>query len=229
MTGQDDRDHEHHVADDLAAGQGIDTGPDAIPAEDVAQLATIRDSVDQESAVFNDDEVEHVRSEDTHVRTYEGYLEAGSPGTARDGEESVDLLLESELREDETENPHEAAEEGLAWIPPVDPPVVPADNGQIEVAAGFGTSATDEPFDVDHHGSFELGLDERTERVREALVANAQTTNLVDRLEFDTIGSRVVVAGVVDDIDDEDEVLAVISDVEGVTDVVSRIRVASVE
>jgi hypothetical protein len=222
------RDHDHHVAEDLAAGQGVATGPEGIPAEDLAQLATIRESVDQDTAVLNEDEVDHVRSEESHVRVYEGYLEAGSPGIARD-EESVDLLLETELREDETENPHEAAEEGMTWVPPVDPPVVPTEGGQIEVAAGFGTSATDEPFDADHHGSFDLADDERTERVREALVANAQTTGLVDRLEFDTIGSQVVVAGVVDDIDDEDEVLAVISDVEGVTDVVSRIRVASAE
>lgn len=228
----DERDHEHHVADDLAAGQGIDTGPDGIPAEDVAGLATIRESVDQETAVLNADEVEGGRGELSHVRMYEGYLEAGMSGTQPGGggeTESVDLLLSDELREGETENPDEAAEEGLTWIPPVDPPVIATDGGQIDVAAGFGMSADDEPFDADHHRSLEFADDERTERVREALLAHAATTALVDRLRFDTIGSQLIVAGTVDDLDDEDEVLAVASEVEGITDVVSRIRVEAVE
>src|SRR5688500_10620443 len=111
-------DHEHHVAEDLAAGQGIDRGPDGIPAEDVAELATIRPSIEQEDAVITADDAERTGGQLNHVRMYEGYLEAGAGDTRRDDVESVDLLLEDELRAGETENPDEAAEEGLTWVPP---------------------------------------------------------------------------------------------------------------
>ena len=37
---------EEHLADDLAAGQGSADDPTAIPAEDVMQLAGIRDAQD---------------------------------------------------------------------------------------------------------------------------------------------------------------------------------------
>jgi hypothetical protein len=224
------RDDEPHVADDLAAGQGSDDRRYAIPAEDVAQLAGIRDAVDQ-TAVASTEEVDRL-GEITDTGVYEGNLEARAIGDDQPDErdeDNLELMLEAELRDGETDDAGEAAEEGLTWVPPVDPPVVTADDGQIEVAAGFGATADDEPFDADHHRSFELGNDERTERIREALLAHAETTSLVDSLRFDTVGSRVVVEGTVDDIDDEDQVLAVISDVDGVTDVDSRIEVRAVE
>ena len=122
-----------------------------------------------------------------------------------------------------------AAEEGLTWVPPTDPPVVAGEDGQPEIAAGFGATADEEPFDADHHSSALSGEDERTERIREALMAHAATVGFVDRLRFDTIGSRVVLEGTVDDLDDEDAVVGVISDVEGVTEVVNRLEVTTVE
>jgi hypothetical protein len=97
------------------------------------------------------------------------------------------------------------------------------------VAAGFGASADDEPFDADHHRTFELTGDEFTERVREALLAHAETVGLMDRLQIETEGSVVFVRGTVDDLVDEDVVLEVASEVEGVSDVVSEIEVAAVD
>ena len=49
----------------------------------------------------------------------------------------------------------------------------------------------------------------------------------VDRLTFETVGSRVVVAGTLDDLEDEDEVLEVISEVDGISDIVNRIEIES--
>ena len=217
-----------HVAEDLAAGQGEDPG--SVPAEDVMQLASIRDPVDQ-TAVAPSEEIDRL-GEITDTSVYQGNLEARPLGSDQPDEPdaaNLELLLEDELREGETEDAGEAAEEGLTWIPPSDPPVVAGDHGQPEMAAGFGATADAEPFDADHHSSALAGEDERTERIREALHAHAETIGLVDRLRFDTIGSRVVVEGVVDDLDDEDAVLGVISEVEGVTDIVNRIEVAAVE
>jgi hypothetical protein len=229
MTDERDVD-EAHVAEDLEAGQGSSDDPYALPAEDVAQLAGIRDSVDQ-TAVVSGDEVDRLGTM-TDTGIYQGDLEARAPNDDQPDDpdaENIETLLEGELRAGETNDAGEAAEEGLTWVPPSDPPVVPGDGGQIDVAAGFGTSADDEPFDADHHSSAEFDDDERSERVREALRSHAETSGLADRLEVETEGPVVVVAGTVDDVDDEDLVIGVVSEVDGVSDVVSRIRVESVE
>ncbi len=217
-----------HLAEDLAAGQGAD--PDAIPAEDLMQLASIRDPIDQ-TGVAATEEVDRL-GEMTDTEVYQGELEARPPDSDQPDDpdaENLELLVEDELRAGETDDAGVAAEEGLTWVPPSDPPVVAGDDGQPEVAAGFGASADDEPFDADHHGSALAGEDERTERVREALIAHAETSGLVDRLQFDTIGSRLVIEGTLEDLQDEDSVLGVVSDVDGITEVVNRIEVRAIE
>lgn len=218
---------EEHLAEDLAAGQGSGDETTAIPAEDLMELAGIRDAGDQGTAVASADDLDRL-GQMTHVGVYEGELEARAPDSDQPDDsdvENIESLLELELREGETDNPDEAAEEGLTWVPPTDPPVVPGDLGQPVVAAGFGTTADDEPFDADHHGSPVSGEDERTERVREALVAHASTSGLVDRLRFDTIGTGIIVEGTVDDLSDEEAVLEVLSGIDGVTGVVNRIEI----
>jgi hypothetical protein len=226
----DERDTtEQHVALDLATGQGRSDDPFALPAEDVAQLAGIRDDVDQ-SAIVGGDEADRLGVM-TDTGIYQGDLEARAPGDDQPDHpeaENVETLLEDEMRAGETADAGEAAEEGLAWVPPIDPPVVAGDDGQVEVAAGFGTTADDEPFDSDHHASLELADDERTERIREALRAHAETAGFADRLDVDTEGATAIVSGTVDDLVDEDAVLGVVAEVDGVADVVSRIRVESV-
>ncbi len=228
-TLPDDAEGRRHVGEDLAAGQGRDAS--GIPAEDLSQLAGIRDPIDQ-TAVAASEEIDRLGEGMTHVGVYEGNLEARPPLSDQPDEpdeENLELLLEEELRTGETDDAAEAAEEGLAWVPPTDPPVVAGEHGQPEIAAGFGMTADQEPFDADHHSSALSAEDERTERIREALMAHAETVGLVDRLRFDTIGSTVLLEGSVEDLDDEDAVLGVISEVEGVTEVVNRLEVTAVE
>jgi hypothetical protein len=223
-------DDEPHVRDDLAAGQGASTDHFAIPAEDVSQLAGIRPDVDQD-ATFAGEGVDRL-GEITPTEIYEGELEARTPNSDQPDEPdaaNIEFLTETELRDGETDDAGVAAEEGLTWVPPSDPPIVPGDDGGPAIAAGFGSTAHEEPFDQDHHASNDLVDDERTERVLEALRSHGSTAHLVDRLEVETVGSRVIVGGVVDDLVDEDEILAVASDVEGVTQVDSRIEVAALE
>jgi hypothetical protein len=224
----DEPDGGSHVAADLAAGQGTSDDRDALPAEDVAQLAGIRNASDQDGLATGD-EVDRLGTM-TDTRVLQGDLEARPPDSDQPDEpdaENIELLTETEFRDGETDDPGEAAEEGLTYVPPVDPPVVMGAGGMPQVAAGFGTTADDEPFDADHHDTALFGEDERTERVLEALRSHAATSGLVDRLSLETVGSRVVVAGTLDDLDDEDQVLEVISDVDGVTDVVNRIEIES--
>jgi hypothetical protein len=224
----DEPDDRPHVAADLAAGQGTSDDSEALPAEDVAQLAGIRPDADQ-SAVAWTDEVDRLGTM-TDTRILEGDLEARPPDGDQPDEpdaENIEMLTETELRDGETDDPGEAAEEGLTYVPPVDPPVVMGEGGMPEMAAGFGTTADDEPFDADHHDAAMYSEDERTERVREALLSHAATSGLVDRLSLETVGSRVVVAGTLEDLDDEDQVLEVISEVDGITDIVNRIEIES--
>jgi hypothetical protein len=154
----------------------------------------------------------------TWTERYEGYGEAGDRATATS---SLDTLMADELREGETTDPNVAAEEGLAWIPPVDPVVVPDhdDPEGIAIAAGFGTTARDEPFDEDHHDSALSDESEMTDRVREALRADARTSTLVDRLVIATLDDVVVIRGPIDDVDDSDAIIEVVSEVTGVGEV----------
>jgi hypothetical protein len=144
--------------------------------------------------------------------------------------QALESLTELELRDGETDDPNVAAEEGLAWVPPIDPPVVPdeSDPEGIRVAAGFGVDAQAEPYDADHHSEVVPLTDEFEERIREALTADASTSRYADQLVLGTQGGRVVVRGVVDDIDDTDNVAAVIGNVTGVTEVVDELEVAGV-
>ena len=137
---------------------------------------------------------------------------------------------EADLRPDETSDPNVAAEEGLAYIPPTDPPVVPDPHGTegIQVAAGFGVTAIDEPYDADHHTAALAAEDEMETRVREALRADAATSRYAEDLVIGTRGSVVAVRGMVDDIDDTDDITEVISRVTGVDEVIDELDVKGV-
>jgi hypothetical protein len=128
-----------------------------------------------------------------------------------------DLALD-ELREGETDDPDVAAEEGIPWIPPIDPPVVASTwSDDPIVAAGTGVSALDE----DYEASGELLSDEGelNERIREALRADSATSSLADTLVIAVVGSTAVIGGVVDDIGDGDAIVEVAQRVDGIDDV----------
>jgi hypothetical protein len=203
-----------------------DTAAEVDP--DVAQLLGLRPA--DAPSVPTEAEVDTL-GQMTDTRVYEGDLEARPPGSDQpsdDPAENLESLVATELRAGETDDPNEAAEEGLTWVPPMDPPLRVGDDGP-EVAAGFGMTARDEPFDADHHSEAVSAVDEVEARVVEALRADAATAGLADQLELDVENGIVRVAGTVEDLEDEDAVLGVIDEVDGVTSVDSRITVAAVE
>jgi hypothetical protein len=203
-----------------------DTAADVDP--DVAQLLGLRPT--DAGSIPTADEVDTM-GEMTDTGIDEGNLAArplDSDQPDDDPAENLESLVATELRDGETDDPNEAAEEGLTWVPPVDPPLRVGDDGP-EVAAGFGMTAQDEPFDADHHSEPITARDEVESRVMEALRADAATAGLADQLEIDVEGGIVRIAGVVEDLEDEDAVVGVADAVEGVTAVDSRITVAAVE
>ena len=185
----------------------------------------------RDRAYLTTDEVDTL-GELTETEIDEGELEAGVsddlPG--QPDADNLEMLTELELRDGETADPNVAAEEGLTWVAPIDPPVVPDrdDPEGIQVAAGFGTDANAEPFDADHHSELLSGEDEFEDRIREALRANSATSRYAEDLVIGNRGGTVVVRGFVDDIDDTDEVAEVISNVAGVVEVIDELEVAGV-
>ena len=149
--------------------------------------------------------------------------------TAAELETGLADLATIDIRAGETADPTEATEEGLTWIPPVDPPTRAGPDGELDFAAGFGTTAEDEPFDADHHAEPVTDRDERTARVLEALRDDARTAGFADDLVVDTDGGRVTVSGIVADLADEEAVLSVIDEVSGVSEIVDLLEIAALE
>ena len=168
----------------------------------------------------------------TSMGKYEGELEAGVdadlPGESE--AENLEMLTELELRAEETDDPMEAVEEGFTYVPPIDPPTVPGGGYQnAEIASGLGVSALDEPYDEDHHDSFLNADDEVSARVREAIRADSSTSQYANRIAIETSGGVVTLRGVVDDLVDSDNLLAVAEYVDGVDEVVDELRIRGLE
>jgi len=157
----------------------------------------------------------------TMMDVYEGDTDANQEHQEGDVE-SFDMLVERELRAGETGDVMEAIEEGKTYVPPIDPPVVPdRDNPEsVQVAAGFSVDADDpdaaQGLDRDDTDRFIEGDDDMTTMVRRALRADSSTTHLADRLAIATINGAVILRGTVDDLDDTDNIVAVISELPGV-------------
>lgn len=158
--------------------------------------------------------------------------EQGEPPSADDDVlESLDLLDSPELRSEETDDAAEAVAEGYAYIPPIDPPTIPGtrDGDDALVASGFGISAGDEPYDADHHGAALLDEDEIAARVREALRADSSTANYAGQVRVVARGRVVVLHGVVDDLEDGDNLAAIAANVADVDEVIDNLHIRSVE
>jgi BON domain-containing protein len=199
-------------------------------ADLLRELSGEEPSEDQD-AVLQIDEIAEPDEGLTGTERERGYLEAGVDPTGGIGEsvESVESVVERELDSDETGDPDIAAEEGVPWVPPIDPVVAPDERNPegLEIAAGFGASALDEPYDLDHLSTPVPAEDEMTARVREALRADAMTTSYADDLAIETDGDVVTIRGTVADMDDLEAVLAVAAIVDGVAEVRDELEVAT--
>ena len=194
------------------------------PLEDkLRQLAGDRSPEDQGAPIDADDTDD--RGVLTSTGKDEGELEAGVDADLPDDSENLELLTELELRAEETDDVMEAVEEGYSYVPPIDPPTTPGSLQNAEVASGLGVSALDEPYDDGHHSSFLPGDDEVSARVREALCADSSTTAYADRIAIATRGGVVTLRGAVDDLIDNDNLLAVAAYVAGVQEVVDALRI----
>jgi hypothetical protein len=186
---------------------------------------------DEQDGAITIDEVEPARvptltelDEGASTVPDRSYVSEANP----DAVASLDQAIESELRDGETDDPLVAIEEGQAWVPPSDPPTVPSDDPQgIDIAAGTGVEGAGERYDDDHLGGGDLDEGELNGRIREAIRNDAATSALADRLEIAVVGSTAILRGVVDDLEDGDNLAAVIEQVDGIDEVRDETEVAS--
>ena len=174
---------------------------------------------DQDS-VLDPDEIEERR-----VPTQTEFDRLDPDGRVADDADEIEGLgggVGGALREGETDDPEVAAEEGLSWVPPIDPPVVatPWEDDPV-VAAGTGVSALDESYD-ESPGVLNTEEGDLNERIREALRADSATSRLADVLVIAVVGKTAIIRGVVDDDDDGDAIVAVVERVPGIDDVLDE-------
>lgn len=204
--------------------------PRVAPEDDedlLRELEGGRSLDDQGTGVISADRVDDL-GQISRTDIYEGELEAGSDADLPNDSESLEMLTELELRGDETSDAFEAAEEGEIYVPPIDPPTAPSDGPEgVQIAAGFGSSALDEPYDEDHQSSFLTSEDDVKARVRSALRADSTTTQYADGVTIIIRDNVVILRGMVDDLDDTDNLVAVASYVEGVDEVIDELEVRS--
>lgn len=149
---------------------------------------------EDQDAVLEPDEIEGRR---TPTQTELDQLDPDrGPVGGADGLDGFGGLPDEGLREGETDDPEVAAQEGIPWVPPIDPPDDP------------GVLLSEES-DIN-------------ERIREALRADSATSRLADLLVIGVVGSTAIIRGVVDDIDDGDAIVAVVERVPGIEDVVDE-------
>lgn len=126
-----------------------------------------------------------------------------------------------------TENPVLAQEQGLVYLPPSDPPVLPSDGRQnVEIAAGFATSIEEsEPGVVElpaHVAGNDLDLEQT---IRETLHNNSDTANLED-IHLSVRNGIVFLAGRVETLEEITIVDEMLRDLRGVRDVRNHLDVA---
>ncbi len=202
-------------------------GPD-VPIEDKQRQLEGRRPADQQGEAF----IEVSDTDDLGTLSvtdiYQDELEAGVNDDLPNDPDQLELLTERELRAGETDNPFEAIAEGMPYVPPSDPPTVPGAEGEHEnaqIASGMSASALEEPYDEDHHRSFYPADDEMSARVRDALRADSSTTPYADVITVITRDSVVILRGEVEDLTDNDNLVAVAGYVADVTEVIDELKV----
>jgi hypothetical protein len=197
--------------------------PDPTPEQDEGESAEFLEQLagtnSDGTAYFDAEDVEQLAGI-TMTDVYQGDTDVNHERVEGDAER-FDLLVERELRAGETDDVMEAVEEGLTYVPPIDPPITfdHDDPESIEVATGTDISARDQSFAESGLDTAHMGEDDMRALVRRSLRDDSATSHLADRLDIAVINGTVIIRGEVDDIDDTDNIVAVVSDIPGVEEV----------
>jgi BON domain len=201
--------------------------PISAPIMAESQLAELEGRRDTNfgEAAFPADRVEEL-DESSLSPIYDGDREPGSNGALVNEPESLELLMEHELRSDETDDAEVAAQEGLPYVPPFDEPNTLDSQEGSELDNSFAGSAVDDLYATSGAPAPESDI---ALRVREALRADSTTSAYADQVQISERGGRVVLRGTVDDLLDADNLVAVASYATGVAEVVDELVIRALE
>jgi hypothetical protein len=133
-------------------------------------------------------------------------------------EDEGDLL--DEPATGETDDPLIASQEGVPWVPPSERVIRPESISDEGADLAGGGASDEEELEL------EDGEDEPLlVRALEALRSSDVTAG--DRIQVDAAGSTIWVRGEVESLEVADEILGILGDLDGVTEVVDELEVAS--
>jgi hypothetical protein len=141
---------------------------------------------------------------------------------------AVDNLVDTQHSSGHTYNPRIAAEQGLTYTPPHDPPVQPSqdDPQGADVAAGFASSMEDSNPEVErlrrHVNNNDLDL---LDDVYEALQTNSETAHL-DNVKVQVNQRTVYLLGTVDTQDDMARVHSIVNSLQGIRSIRNNLQVS---
>ncbi len=146
-----------------------------------------------------------------------------------DEELATEQIFDTQHGEGHTYNPQQAADQGLSYTPPTDPPTVPSkdDPQGVEIAAGFAPSMEHAEIDVE---DLPTHLDDSDLEIRddvlEALRYNSETADLTG-IAVAVREGIVYLVGIVPTEDDIAQVYNIVGDLEGVVRIVNHLQVGS--
>lgn len=187
--------------------------------QELEQLAGARDP-QNDGLPIQQEELEE-RNDLTRTAIDNGYLDSTQRSDLVEGSDSYEDLALDELRDGETDNPYEASDEGLTYIPPLDPtpnfePDTITDATRQEVieqdyaaVTRDGSSAQFLPSDADI-----------AEQVRSALRQDSLASRYADVIEIDALNGVVTLRGMVEDMIDADMLITLAENIDSVEDVI---------
>ena len=189
--------------------------------EQLREMAGYRSADDQGLGVISASELETVGNQ-TVTDLYQ--MDNDERSDMIDPEEtSLDDLTNPNLREGETDDVMEAIEEGLSYVPPIDPPLQadPDSPDGIAIVNGFA-------LDADEAGNEVVAS--LAKQVHVHLLHDAATSLIAERIHVrETEPGYIELSGTIDDLTDEDMLLSVAEYVEGVEEVVSSLKVRGID
>jgi hypothetical protein len=124
--------------------------------------------------------------------------------------------------------PLKAQQQGLVYVPPDDPPILPSDDLQgIEIAAGFGKESQFEDPRGEYVPERLAGGDWDLQARIESVLHKSSLTNQMTAVQVQVEDGIVYLSGKVETLDDIDVVCSVVQQIDGVADVEEELIVTS--
>ena len=155
-------------------------------------------------------------------------LEEELQAQAREAEFDEDGPVDTQHGDGTAYYPLKAQQQGLVYIPPDEPPILPSDDLQgIEIAAGFGKDVVfDDPRGEDTPDRL-AGADWDLQARVEAVLRKSSLTNQMTDIKVAVEDGIVYLSGEVETLDDIDVVCSVVQAIDGVEDVEEELIVTS--